>query len=82
MIRHPLNFLDDRRCGLLRFAAFEDEMVAFEREGEVFDLFAISLLDRFCSSAGRMDASTSTPTGLPTARGRPSSRSIRACWPS
>lgn len=47
MIRHPLNFLDDRRCGLLRFAEFEDEMVAFEREGEVFDLFAISIVGRF-----------------------------------
>jgi len=47
MMRHPLNFLDDRRCGLLRFAAFQDEMVAFGREGEVFDLFAISLSDRF-----------------------------------
>lgn len=46
-IRHPLNFLDDRRCGLLRFAEFEDEMVAFEREGEVFDLFAISIVGRF-----------------------------------
>lgn len=54
MIRHPLNFLDDRRCGRLRFAAFEDEMVAFEREGNVFDLFAISLLDRFLF-VGRMD---------------------------
>ena len=54
MIRHPLNFLDDRRCGLLRFAEFEHEMVAFEREGEVFDLFAISILRQFLF-VGRTD---------------------------
>jgi hypothetical protein len=53
-IRHPLNFLDDRRCGLLRFAEFEDEMVAFEREGKVFDLFAISIVGRFLF-VGRAD---------------------------
>ena len=46
-IRHPLNSLDVRRCGLLRFAEFVDEMVAFEREGEVFDLFALSIVGRF-----------------------------------
>jgi hypothetical protein len=54
MVRHPLNFLDDMRSYVTRFAEFEDEMVAFEREGEIFDLFATTIVNRFLF-VGRTD---------------------------
>lgn len=38
MTDHPLNFLDDRRAGLVRFAQFEDEMVAFYWSTVLYEL--------------------------------------------
>src|SRR5690606_6862107 len=46
-VRHPLSFLEDKRQGVMCFAASEDDMVALEYQSEIFDLFATSALEQF-----------------------------------